>query len=140
MPDVSELLNTTSVYAGMGAILFSVWYPAIEEALADTRPNDERNSTPYKRKMKANFLAKSVPLTIFLIAYIIAMTGSVISIFVNSRFTIGNADPSRTLFVFLYLFMSYIAGIALWQAIHLRHRWAHPVKKPERPSPAVTGL
>jgi hypothetical protein len=140
MPDVSELLNATSVYAGMGAILFSIWYPAIDAALRDKRPDDVRNSTPYKTKMKTSLLGKSVPLSIFLIAYITAMGGSLKALLAKSHFTIVSADPSRTLFVFSYLFMVYIAGITLWQAIQLGDRWARPVKKSARASPSVRRL
>jgi len=138
MPDASSILNVTSVYSGVAAILFSVWYPSIESSLNKPRPDDIRNSAKYVSGIRSDIISKSIPLCIFLFSYVVSLAYPVWLIFFNSRFSISDSDPAITLVILLYLFMFYMAGISVNQAISLIARWVHPVKNSTRTSPRIS--
>lgn len=125
MPDFSKFIDFSSLFVALGGLLFATWHPVFQELLSKPRPPLYRNRKTYIKALASGLLSKAVPLTAFLLAYVVSLLGVALTVVSRTTFTLRPAliDPASTLFMLTYCLAVFLTVLTVWSLIELLVTW-----------------
>ena len=125
MHNVSALIDSSALFSAIAGLVFSTFYPEINRIISNTKPPVYGNRKNYVRSLQNIAITKSLPLLLFLFAYLFSMAGTILHIRTGFGFSISIflIDPVVTLFSLTYTIIFYFTICALVQFCQLSLAW-----------------
>ena len=125
MLDFSKFLDFSALFVALSGLLFATWYPQFQDLLGKPRPPMYRNRKTYIVALQSALLSKAIPLTLFLLAYLISLLGVALAVMHSSTFTLwpSRIYPPNTLFMLTYLLSGYLLIFTIVLLVRLTGAW-----------------
>jgi hypothetical protein len=141
LPDFSKFLDFSSLFVALIGMLFATWHPTFNALLQKPRPALYGNRKSYLEGLFWTTASQAIPLTMFILAYLVSLSGVFVQVISNSKFTLipTTIDPAATLFMITYLLAAFLFILALTSSGKLFFSW-WSAGKDRGSSPRVTLL
>ena len=104
LPDFAKFIDFSSLFVALTGLLFATWQPHFQELLSRPRPPLYLNRKAYILALQGGIISKALPLSGFLFAYVVSLSGVVLIVILETQFTLRPTlmDPAATLFMLTY--------------------------------------
>lgn len=125
LPDFSKFIDFSSLFVALGGLMFATWHPLFQDLVSKPRPQLYRNRKTYITALVSGIISKAIPLSGFLLAYVVSLAGVAMTVVSKTHFTISPAsiDPPATLFMLTYSLAVFLTAISLWSLGSLVNAW-----------------
>ena len=125
LPDFSKFLDFSSLFVALIGLLFASWQPVFHQLLSTPRPPIYKNRKVYIHSISSALFSQSIPLMIFIFAYLISLSGIALKVAHGSELTIDPyaIEPALTLFALTYLLAIFLFGLTFVASFRLFLAW-----------------
>jgi hypothetical protein len=125
LPDFSKFIDFSSLFVALAGLLFATWQPHFQELLSTPRPPLYLNRKAYIHALQGSIVAKALPLSGFLLAYVVSLSGVATIVFLESHFTLRptRMEPAATLFMLTYWLALFLFVLSVSTLERLTVAW-----------------
>ena len=140
MADIDRVASVSGLFFAVLGLLFSTWYEDLNRVVSSIVPPMYRNRRKYIHDLQASILSKSIPLNLFILSYVVALSSSLIRVASTSGLTthISEVDPVITLFTLSYFIALYLLALSMVLLVQLIARWWQSANGRDPSQPRVT--
>lgn len=129
---IDSVLGAASLLTAVVALLYSLWYPEIRQAIDVVREPKKPDRGPAIRLVRGTFTTKSVPLLLVTALQLLVFGPDAVAVAVNALRLTTSGPPGKTIaydsvqaaFLAVYVLSAVLAVVAAGVAIQLRRKLA----------------